>query len=81
MAITTSLIALNASKSFITFELKNQWTNQNVEHAKKQYRNDRDPKESLFQLGRCLVHFAVDTEEVFMTTFLKGKDMLSNLFP
>lgn len=58
----------------ITFELKNQWTNKNVEHAKKQYRNDRDPKEPLFQLGRCLVHFAVDTEEVFMTTHLKGKN-------
>lgn len=50
----------------ITFELKNQWTNQNVEHAKKQYREKRNPKESLFRIGRCLVHLAVDTDEVFM---------------
>ena len=58
----------------ITFELKNQWTNQTVEHAKKQYREDRDPKEPLFILGRCLVHLAVDTDEVFMTTFLNGNN-------
>jgi len=56
----------------ITFELKNQWTNQTVEDAKKQYREKRDPKEPLFRLGRCLVHMAVDTDEVFMTTFLNG---------
>lgn len=56
----------------ITFELKNQWTNQTVEHAKKQYREQRDPKEPLFRLGKCLVHLAVDTDEVFMTTFLNG---------
>lgn len=58
----------------ITFELKNQWTNQTVENAKKQYRQDRDPKELLFQKGTCLVHFAVDTDEVFMTTFLNGSN-------
>ena len=56
----------------ITFELKNKWTNQTVENAKKQYRENRDPKEPLFRLGRCLVHFAVDTDDVFMTTFLNG---------
>lgn len=31
-----------------TLELKNPWTGQNVNHAKKQYRDDRDPKEPLF---------------------------------
>jgi len=56
-----------------TFELKNQWTGQNVNHAKKQYCNDRDPREPLFQFRRCLVHFALDTDEVFMTTKLDGK--------
>jgi type I restriction enzyme R subunit len=58
----------------ITVELKNQFTNQSVEHAKKQYRDDRDPKELIFQFKkRALVHFAVDPDEVYMTTRLNGK--------
>lgn len=56
-----------------TFELKNKLTKQTVEDAVQQYRNDRDPKELLFQFGRCLVHFAVDDHEVRMCTHLKGK--------
>lgn len=56
-----------------TLELKNPWTGQNVNQAKKQYRDDRDPKETLFQFKRCLVHFAVDPDEVWMTTKLDGK--------
>ncbi len=56
-----------------TLELKNPWTNQNVYHAIKQYREDRDPNEPLFKFARCLVHFAVDTDEVYMTTHLTGK--------
>jgi type I restriction enzyme R subunit len=56
-----------------TLELKNPWTGQNVNHAKKQYREDRDPKETLFQFKRCLVHFAVDPDEVWMTTKVDGK--------
>ena len=56
-----------------TMELKNPWTGQNVNHAKKQYRDDRDPKETLFQFRRCLVHFAVDPDEVWMTTNVDGK--------
>ncbi len=56
-----------------TLELKNPWTGQNVYHAKKQYREDRDPQETLFQFRRCLVHFAVDPDEVWMTTKLDGK--------
>jgi type I restriction enzyme R subunit len=55
-----------------TIELKNPWTGQNVSHAKKQYCFDRDPKETLFQFRRCLVHFAVDPDEVWMTTRLEG---------
>lgn len=56
-----------------TLELKNPWTGQNVNQAKKQYRDDRDPKETLFQFKRCLVHFAVDPDEVWMTTKVDGK--------
>lgn len=56
-----------------TFELKNPWTGQNYYHARKQYCNDRDPKETLFQFGRCLVHFAVDPDGIYMTTKLAGK--------
>jgi type I restriction enzyme R subunit len=40
--------------------------------CKKQYREDRDPKEPLFQFGRCLVHFAVDPDEAYMTTKIDG---------
>ncbi len=57
-----------------SLELKNPMTGQNVENAIWQYRNDRDPKELLFAFGkRCLVHFAVDPDEVYMTTHLTGK--------
>jgi type I restriction enzyme R subunit len=56
-----------------TFELKNSLTKQNVKDAIRQYQNDRDPKEPLFAFARCLVHFAVDDELVYMTTDLKGK--------
>lgn len=55
-----------------TFELKNQYTKQNVQHAIKQYKEDRDPKEPLFAFGRCLVHFALDDNLVYMTTHLRG---------
>ena len=55
-----------------TFELKNQWTGQNVKNAIRQYQTDRDPKEPLFALGRCIVHFAVDADLVYMTTHLNG---------
>ena len=56
----------------ITAELKNSLTGQKVEDAIKQYRKDRDPKEPLFQFKRCLVHFAVGNEKVYMTTRLRG---------
>ena len=56
-----------------TVELKNPWTGQSAKvHGIKQYKADRDPKQPLLQFGRCLVHFAVDTEEVYMTTKLAG---------
>jgi len=55
-----------------TAELKNPLTGQDVEHAKRQYRQDRSPKELLFA-RRALVHFAVDPDLVFLTTRLAGK--------
>jgi type I restriction enzyme, R subunit len=55
----------------ITAELKNSLTGQFVENAVKQYQKDRDPKEPLFQFKRCLVHFAVGNEKVYMTTRLQ----------
>jgi type I restriction enzyme R subunit len=56
-----------------TFELKNNLTKQTVEDAVEQYQRDRDPRELLFEFGRCLVHFAVDDQEVRFCTQLKGK--------
>jgi type I restriction enzyme R subunit len=58
----------------VTLELKNPWTGQTARyHGQKQYRNDRDASQPLLQFGRCLVHMAVDTDEVYMTTKLAGK--------
>ncbi|MDO9007998.1 MAG: type I restriction endonuclease [Thiobacillus sp.] len=62
-----------------TLELKNPWTGQTVHHAIKQYCTDRDPKEPLFEFGRCLVHFALDPDEAFMCAQLAGSD--SNFLP
>jgi type I restriction enzyme R subunit len=56
-----------------TFELKNSLTKQTVEDAVQQYKRDRDPRERLFEFGRCAVHFAVDDGEVRMCTELRGK--------
>ena len=57
-----------------TLELKNPLSGQTVEQAKQQYRTDRDPREVIFEFKRrALVHFAVDTEEVWMTTRLAGE--------
>jgi type I restriction enzyme R subunit len=56
-----------------TLELKNPLTGQTVEEALRQYRYDRDPRVPMFAFKRrTLVHFAVDTEVVFMTTRLAG---------
>lgn len=75
-AIPDVVLAVNGLP-VATLELKNPMsaTRWNVENAKHQYRFERDPKELLFAFKlRCLVHFAVDTELVFMTTKLEGKD-------
>jgi type I restriction enzyme R subunit len=58
-----------------TIELKNQFSGQSVDNAKKQYVYDRAPSEPIFQFKkRTVVHFAVDADECFMTTKLAGKD-------
>jgi type I restriction enzyme, R subunit len=56
-----------------TFELKNSLTKQTVDDAVQQYKRDRDPREKLFEFGRCVAHFAVDEHEVRFCTHLKGK--------
>jgi type I restriction enzyme, R subunit len=56
-----------------TAELKNPLSGQNAEHAKHQYRTDRDPRERIFAFKRrTIVHFAVDPDVVWMTTRLDG---------
>jgi type I restriction enzyme R subunit len=55
----------------VTMELKNQFTGQTVEHAKKQYMDDRHPSEPVFEFkNRALAHFAIDLNNVYMTTQL-----------
>lgn len=61
----------------ITMELKNPLKGQNYTHAINQYKNDRNPKDILLSFKkRVLVHFALDTEQVYMTTELKKQDTL-----
>jgi len=55
-----------------TAELKNPLTSQDVEHAKRQYRRDRDPNEPIFSCA--IAHYAIDPELVFLTTRLAGED-------
>ena len=67
------VLALNGLP-IATAELKNPLTGQTVAHARAQYRQDRDPREPLLRWkSRALVHFAVDPDEVSMTTRLAGK--------
>jgi type I restriction enzyme, R subunit len=56
-----------------TAELKNPLNGQDVEDAIRQYKTDRDPREPLFAYGRCLAHFAVDPDLVYVTTHLAGQ--------
>jgi len=58
----------------ITMELKNAYTNQAVKDAINQYKKDRDTKDKIFNFARCLVHFAMDTDLVYMTTRLDGSE-------
>ena len=69
---STSCLFINGLP-IATFELKNSLTKQTVDDAVEQYKRDRDPRELLFEFGRCIVHFAVDDHEVRFCTHLKGK--------
>lgn len=58
-----------------TVELKNQFTGQDTTNARRQFIEDRDPRENLFAFKRgALVHFAVDTDEIYLATKLEGKE-------
>ncbi len=68
------VLVLNGIPVF-AFELKNQYTGQNVENAKRQWIYDRDPREICFQFNkRILTYFCVDHTEVWMATKLARKD-------
>ena len=66
------VLFINGLPAF-TFELKNSLTKQTVHDAIEQYKRDRNPHEKLFELGRCIAHFAVDDSEVWFCTHLQGK--------
>lgn len=67
------VLALNGIPVF-AFELKNQYTGQNINDAKEQWMHDRDPREICFQFNRrVLAFFCVDQLDVCMTTKLDGK--------
>lgn len=67
------VLVLNGIPVF-AFELKNQYTGQNVDNAKQQWMYDRDSREICFQFNkRILAYFCVDHTEVWMTTKLAGK--------
>jgi type I restriction enzyme R subunit len=66
------VLSINGLPVF-TFELKNRLTKQTVHDAIEQYKRDRNPREKLFELGRCVAHFAVDENEVWFCAHLQGK--------
>jgi len=55
-----------------TAELKNPLTQQSVGHAMRQYQRDRNPSDLIFR-ARTVVRFAVDPNQVYMTTRLAGE--------
>ena len=66
------LLAVNGIPLF-AFELKNQFTGQSVENAKRQWKTDRDPREICFRFNRrVLAFFCVDLSEAWMATKLAG---------
>src|SRR5690606_38626847 len=57
----------------VTAELKNAMTSQTASDAVRQYKVDRDPDAPIFRFKRrALVHFAVGSDEAWMTTRLRG---------
>lgn len=72
-SLALDFVAFINGLPMVTFELKNQFTKQNVYDAVHQYKTDRDPKETIFNFKRCAVHFALDDNEIRMCTKLSGK--------
>lgn len=57
----------------VSIELKDQFTGQDVENAMRQWREDRDPRCRCLKFNtRMVAFFAVDLENVYMTTKLEG---------
>lgn len=57
----------------VGIELKDQFTGQDVENAMRQWREDRDPRRRCLKFNtRMVAFFAVDLENVYMTTKLEG---------
>jgi type I restriction enzyme R subunit len=71
--LSLDLMAFVNGLPVFTFELKNNITKQTFDDAVEQYKRDRDPRELLFQFGRCISHFALDDQQVRFCTQLKGK--------
>lgn len=71
------LVLLANGLPVVTLELKTDNT-QTVNHAIRQYKEDRKPGRSrpLLAPGRALVHFAVSNDLVYMTTKLQGEDTI-----
>jgi type I restriction enzyme R subunit len=69
---TLDLVLFLNGIPIFTAELKNPLTGQDVEDAIRQYKIDRDPREKLLGYGRCLAHFAVDPDLVYVATQLAG---------
>lgn len=58
----------------IALELKNQFTNQDINDSIEQWKNYRNPKEPLFHFdNRILAYFGCDLYEAAMATELKGQ--------
>jgi len=71
-ALSLDLVLCLNGIPVVTVELKNAMTGQSANHAKRQYREDRDPDAPIFKFKRrSLVHFAVGSDEAWMTTQLR----------
>jgi len=71
--LSLDLVASINGLPVFTFELKNNITKQTFDDAVDQYKRDRDPRELIFQFGRCIAHFALDDQQARFCTHLKGK--------
>ena len=71
--LTLDLGLVINSLPIITFELKNSLTKQTVDGPINQYKERHNPREPLFEMERCLAHFAVDDHEDWFCTRRRGK--------